>query len=310
MKLFSERYGYVPRRALQVDSIDDGLRNRLWNVVKRHLADMHDNKDTIDRFHELLHTIWDSYFKNSMDEFPMQSPDEVIWNEVWEPDSFFIPSEPVKHEFFSCSWHKLFDLLEFIVHRHPTIEVSGTENEERVSQLPTSTRLSNEINRVMEEEQSGYRLIGNTFSRITEEEEIRELENALDSLSPVAAHIQRALELLSDREQPDYRNSIKEAISAVESIANLLIEEQGKSLGDALPKLEEQLGIELHGALRKALGSLYGWTSNEGGIRHALLKESDLTQEDARLMLIVCSAFVNYLKTKAAKSGSVRKSMV
>jgi hypothetical protein len=32
---FSQRYGHVPvRLALQIDAIDDGLRNRLWNLVR------------------------------------------------------------------------------------------------------------------------------------------------------------------------------------------------------------------------------------------------------------------------------------
>ncbi len=37
--------------------------------------------------------------------------------------------------------------------------------------------------------------------------------------------------------------------------------------------------------------------------RHALLDESDLDFEDAKFMLVSCSAFTNYLKGKVIKAG-------
>jgi len=45
--------------------------------------------------------------------------------------------------------------------------------------------------------------------------------------------------------------------------------------------------------------ALYGYTSDSGGIRHALSDE-DVTPtfEDAKFMLVSCSAFINYLKAK------------
>ena len=48
---------------------------------------------------------------------------------------------------------------------------------------------------------------------------------------------------------------------------------------------------------------MWTYTSDEHGIRHALLEESDLTFEDAKFMLVSCCAFVNYLKAKSVKAG-------
>ena len=59
----------------------------------------------------------------------------------------------------------------------------------------------------------------------------------------------------------------------------------------------------MHPALNKAFSTLYGYTSNAKGIRHALLEESTLDFEDAKFMLVACSAFINYLKVKASKAG-------
>ena len=60
--------------------------------------------------------------------------------------------------------------------------------------------------------------------------------------------------------------------------------------------------LGLHGALKSAFNSLYGFTSDSNGIRHALLDETNLTFDDAKFMLVTCSAFVNYLKSVMAKA--------
>jgi hypothetical protein len=53
----------------------------------------------------------------------------------------------------------------------------------------------------------------------------------------------------------------------------------------------------------QALLKLYGFTSDEGGIRHALLEETSLSYADAKFMLVLCSAFTNFLLTRCAEAG-------
>jgi len=120
-------------------------------------------------------------------------------------------------------------------------------------------------------------------------------------LRGIHAHLKRALDLLADRKSPDYRNSIKESISAVEAICNLIAGKKKATLGQALKKIEDKVG--LHPALKSAFSSLHGYTSNAEGIRHALLDEPNLSFEDAKFMLVSCSAFVNYLISKASNVG-------
>jgi hypothetical protein len=61
--------------------------------------------------------------------------------------------------------------------------------------------------------------------------------------------------------------------------------------------------IPMHPSLKSAFQNLYGYTSDANGIRHALLEEANLDFEDAKFMLVSCSAFVNYLVAKASKAG-------
>lgn len=89
--------------------------------------------------------------------------------------------------------------------------------------------------------------------------------------------------MLSDRDNPDPRNGIKESISAVESACK------------KLTGLDEDL--------REALQKLYSWTSDDSGMRHGLSSAPTVTFADAQSMLVTCSAFVNYLLTRQGPPG-------
>jgi hypothetical protein len=125
------------------------------------------------------------------------------------------------------------------------------------------------------------------------------IEKALEDkdFPGVATHLRRALELLSDRESPDYRNSIKESISAVESLAKTITGNPKATLGQALNVIERERKI--HPSLLEAFSKLYGYTSDEGGIRHAMLEDPNITVSDAKFFLMSCTSFINYMKSKS-----------
>jgi predicted metal-binding protein len=99
-----------------------------------------------------------------------------------------------------------------------------------------------------------------------------------------------------------YGPSIRESIHAVEAVARVL-EPGANTLAPALSKLEKS--IRIHHALRNGFGSLYGFTSDEKGIRHALLDQpvAQVDETDALYMLGSCAAFVSYLINKARQAG-------
>lgn len=154
-------------------------------------------------------------------------------------------------------------------------------------------------NHLFEHELSAYRFIDGVITQITDEQELVEIEQAMDSVrEPVRQHLHRSLELLSDRNSPDYRNSIKESISAVESLVASNLKVEKGTLGQLLKKLEADIG--LHPALKSAFSSLYGYTSDEGGIRHALTETENIDFNDAKFMIVVCSAFINFVEGKSS----------
>ena len=90
---------------------------------------------------------------------------------------------------------------------------------------------------------------------------------------------------LSNRKQPDYRNSIKESISAVESISKVISGDPKAELGKALKIIKTKIG--LHTALEQGFLKIYGYTSDADGIRHALMEQSSCDFEDAKYMLVL-----------------------
>lgn len=280
MKLFSQRKGFKRvRTEIQIESMDNALRNGLWNALTSYHFDYdHQVLPSKDRaLGMLIWEIWQSYFKLPVD--PMRNS----WTEAYRF---------MKHNFMDCEWYEVYDFLEFVVD-HYSVEIANPG---------FNTKFMKYCNSVLERELSAYRFIGGRITEITSREEIAEVEEALEiPLKPVRDHLRTALDLLADRESPDYRNSIKESISAVESLCSLMTNKDKTTLGQALKEVED--GVGLHPALKKAFSNLYGYTSSADGIRHVLLDESNLDFEDAKFMLVSCSAFVNYLVSKAAKTG-------
>ena len=61
--------------------------------------------------------------------------------------------------------------------------------------------------------------------------------------------------------------------------------------------------VQLDRDLQQGFQKIYSWSSDKEGIRHALMNDPNLSFDDAKFMLVSCSAFVNYLVSKATKSG-------
>lgn len=303
---FSERIGKKDtKQTPQIESMDDDLRTALWNVVFRHALSETDLPHTDGCGGPdscLLKEIWSDVLLRPMDEMPA-SPDESV--------------QLMKRWFFEAQWYDVYDLVEFIAHVGGNVynkySVAAFETDENgCSPLggPVDTdRFRQECNAALERNSSGYRFVGNEIAPITNEVEIAATEEAIDmgekhGPTGVNAHLRSALDKLSDKKKPDYPNSVKESISAVESVCKVISGDPNASLGKALGLIEDRVG--LHPALKKGYSSIYGYTSQAEGIRHGAIDESKCDFDEAKYMLVSCSAFVNYLVGKASKAGMLK----
>ena len=109
------------------------------------------------------------------------------------------------------------------------------------------------------------------------------------------AHLRKAAALINSGDWP---GAIRESIHAVESVARELAPDASRTLGPALTSLEKT--GRLHPALKKAFSNLYGYASDEEGIRHSLIDDaaSPAGQDEAVFMLGACASFASYLWRK------------
>lgn len=263
--LFSQRNGYAAAlKSLAPDEASEVLRNSIWNEITEWI----EGKSMPD----LCRVLWKDYYKKPTDKIPYRYHDAM--------DGFATAWQLVRDNFFKCEWHQFYDFIEFLllIDRHRELEKSLT--------------------RVLKRELAPYRIVNDQFVQITDQLEIDALVESMSNVgkfSVVSNHFSASLALLSNRTNPDYRNSIKESISGVEAMAKIIAGNSKATLDDALQVIERKHA--LHGALKKGYQALYGYTSGANGIRHSLMEESNLSQADAKYFLISCSTFVNYLKT-------------
>lgn len=189
----------------------------------------------------------------------------------------------LKHVFKKGAYHEFYGLTEWLLRRKP------------------SPITRDAVNRVLERCQAPYRVYGEipTVVPVASEAERENLELAFANLAATEfagarEHLRKAAEALTSGE---YANSIRESIHAVESVARTIA---GKpSLSDALAEIEKT--HKLHPALKKGFANLYGFTSDEQGIRHPLLEKGapGVDETDAIFLLGACAAFVSYLIKRA-----------
>ena len=262
-------------KIIQVDSMDEELRISLWNALDLLMfhSERIDEGLPNEARYNLFRYLWSNYFKKTYDSLPRRT-----WGAYCE----------IKKIYFSCQWYEVYDFIEEIL-KYQDGNLDSSLSVEVIEKF---------LNSKLEEENSAYRFIDGIACEITNKQEIAEVEKALndDDFPFVKEHLTRALELLSDKQKPDYRNSIKESISAVENIACLLAKKEKTTLGIALSELEKK--GKLHNCLKKGFSSIYDYTSDDSGIRHALMDEPTLNKFDAYLFFLLCTSFTNYLKTK------------
>lgn len=277
MALFSERYGYTkPSDVIIREQITPDIQNAIlscYDRLKERIENSYKYKwiyTNIEKF------IWTRFLNQRESTFSWYSSSSAIAQYIEENND----------------WYKKLDLIEMTIkYIHTIIELY--QNDE-IRQLLEN--FIEDVNREFKRLNFGYRIINGQIVEITSEEEITTIEKALESnQSNIRTHLSKALELYARKPTGDYRNSIKESISAVEAMSRNITGENTLNF----KKMEEK-GVTIPSILRQAFEKLYGYTNDKStGIRHALMEDTNTPQaEEALFMLVSCSAFINYLNKK------------
>lgn len=282
MTLFSERYKYTnPSDVIIREKITPEIQNAICSCYDRFFWNIENHFIWNNFPYNLAHYIWtnflnyrDGYFSDMNNQYL-----DLITDYIESPKNI---------------WYQKLDLLELTIKYIDKYESKYGPFDHITEQFTTD--LNNEFKRL----HFAYRIVNNEIIEITSEEEIKAIESALkDSTDNIRTHLNSALELYAKRPIGDYRNSIKESISAVEVYCRDRTGE--KTLGKALNQLEKA-GVIIPQLLNKAFVTLYAYTNQpDTGIRHALMDDTGAYTpgaDEALFMLVSCCSFINYLTNK------------
>lgn len=274
---FSERYGYVkPSDVIIREYITREIQNAICTVYDELRNELHD-MDTSSAYTRMDEYLWCYFLNNRKMDFWKNYGNHEIVATVYILNSV-------------NWWYKKLDLIE------ETIKY--LKNEYHMNGMHVDIIFKNKLNKEFERLNFGYRIIDGLITEITSEQEIKTIEKALEeNKDNVRIHLNNALKSLSIRPVGDYRNSIKESISAVEAFSREITGENNLNF-----KKMETKGLKIPSILQEAFKKLYGYTNHaDTGIRHSLMDETAEyvpRADEALYMLITCSAFINYLNSK------------
>jgi hypothetical protein len=275
---FRKRNNLIKEPELSIiNSATVTLRNRLWNAIELYFFNYISKtyfQSGGSNIHNVIVPIWHNIKK------------DLVSNIEYSP---YDAQVQLRNYFFKCEWDYAFEIIESLI--NSSLDKNHM-HEDFIS----------EINHVFESEYYGYRIIDGLVIQISNEIESESIKAVINNpkFEEPKTHLKKALLFISDRLNPDYSNSIKESISAVESISRIITNEN--TFNDAINKLET-MGLIEHKRIKEAIIKLYAYTNDKSsGIRHAIIENHTPPKfEDAQFVLITCSAFINYIYSKEAK---------
>lgn len=261
---------------LTKEDFSSELRSRLWSVLHPALYEDSGRSSHLQYYNKwylILRSYHTLYEHKPIDEFS---------------SSFYEINESLKHLVFKEKWNKILDFFQFVLrHRNcPSDFKKYIQHQFTHCQSPWTIIGENEAT---------------TFYPSSSAQEAQNIQQALETLkgkdfAGAQAHLTNAVKEFNAGK---YAESIRESISAVESVVKKITGVKGGGLKEALKKLKDN-GIIIHTALEGGYSQIYGYTSDKDGIRHAMIEAGSPADEiDAQYMLGSCAAFVSYLVNKA-----------
>lgn len=287
--IFSDRYGYTtPREVLIVEDMPQEVENAICSALDDLKQDLYYKKNKTYPYYTsdndltygmLEKLVWRFYLKRRETDLKFN------YDECQEVTTAYILDTRYQ-------WYEKLNLLEFVI-----VSLAEFVRSINGEYRDICVKFIDCINRDFKNLGYGYRIIKDKIVQVTDPIEIDSIIEAMQGQKDnVHVHIESALSHFAKRPEPDYRNSIKESISAVECLCREITKKS--TLDDAIPVLKSK-GVQLNPQFEEGLKKMYFYTNDKRtGIRHALMDGSYVpTMADAKYMLVICSAFVNYIRS-------------
>ena len=293
---FSRRMGLEEKPLLQINSIDDNLKNGLWNILEDFILPAIIHKERQDGIEINQRLLPGSRYPNLARiynlHFRLSEQTRVNVDEATQENLY----ESWHNTFHNANWNKTFDLIEWSFdYIFP----------------PAKKRIISEINKILKKENGGYKLWPQKnsyeFIPITDETEMEALTGTKqvakeNELPKIKQELDRSQKHCFDRTSPDYKASIAASFNACESAIKFYLDGEKVTMGKGLDRIPE---ASVPKAMKEGFKKYYGYASQY--IRHGQAdnntktKEHDPSFDEAKFFLVATHAFCNYLISKKAK---------
>lgn len=198
----------------------------------------------------------------------------------------------------SCEWYEFYDIVEYVGRK------LKEEEDNYVFEVDWGRRFGFEtyrrrVNELFAEDRIGWRLDENSELRreipAVLSRKMEAAEKSLeDEFEPARENFKKAQRYIYEYPS-DPENSIKEIVSAVESVGKTLYTNTS-TLGDVVKVIRKSDDIPT--LLVSMIEKFYAFASSEPAVRHGSSKPSKILIEDAEFCLLVGVALIRYLIAK------------
>ncbi|MDQ7019965.1 MAG: hypothetical protein Q9M33_12480 [Robiginitomaculum sp.] len=273
---FLQAEGHEPLpQQLKREEVSDGFRAKLLNLFRHYILDYDGDVFGGGFVYDNVIPVFENEWVNRQEKYA----DELLTGDEFDNRAEIYQS--IKKFIVAEDGKDVLDFVQFIL---------------REKTLDPNIRKS--IKDLFVESNMAYRVYGNppTLIPLSSEEDAEAVLKSLDTLREAkqkgaSTHLKNAAESLRSG---NFSDSVRESIHAVESTVKRIAGKDKATLTDGLKVVEN--ATDLHPALKKAFNQLYGYTSDEKGVRHASIDGDEMVDEHLALfMFSTCASFCAYL---------------
>lgn len=289
-RLFSQREGLKKTNGLLYKGLPQAVRNALYNIL----------------FDLSVKTVgWVEVYKDYCNRKGIICSFEARGSESASVATLLVA---LKQD----EWWEFFDLIEYaFVGLRDAVST-------KVGKPPLTLRIDNvavnhferQVNDVLNIHHIGYRMRNGKMERVVAPSTQAEIDKAKKLLAEpefagAAEHFAKAIEFFGKRPKADYENCVKEAVSAIESVARIICGKPKETLSKLIPQLVQQgvLVKPLNGVVER----LYAYRGDAPGAAHGKTGvESPIGVPEAEFVLGLSASTINYLirKRQEKKGGA------
>jgi len=273
--LFSEREGLAPQPETQADDYVPGwVREAVNNDIRNFV----ENRPSMQLPPLDPYPLFRPYIWQVLNREPPGSPLGGPWR-------FYIPKTLTQ-----CSWWQFYDILEQISQL-----ISQQWGKEHLSAF------SEKINIILARAGIPWSLEQGRVTRTLNPQvakQIKEVQTLLTNprFKGPDEQFGKAVEYLNKRPNPDEENCVKDAVGAVEAVANIIAGTTRVQLNRLLNR--EPFSSGIHPTIREAINKIYAYRGDVPGAGHGQVGPSVVSLAEAMWVLAISAATILYFVQK------------